>query len=254
MLLNFLFFFSNKISPASATATTHHPQFTGRSQNELSVDEISLGSSAKTPGFNNNNNNNSNNGNHHHLTDDRLAGHIPDTIMEEEQQNESESYCPATVSSSSSSSSSRDSLKVTPTIPNSSSNCYSNASSPVQSVKHFHTSVPNLRTTSTITNNTISGATNGKPPLHPSPPKKKGRSCSHGDVQLRKNFGSTDLLSRAFLNNATSSKRNSIADIPRHGSVENVLNVERRRQKTPTIVNRIHNLEVGILHLLLLQK
>ena len=196
------------------------------------------------------------------MTDDRLAGHIPDTIMEEEQNNGNHS----TDTNSTSSSSSSSSLKTTILPPQqnngrnnsllpdfiNTSNCGSNASSPARSVKSFHASVPNLRAdNSALTNTNINNA-NDKPPLHPTPPKKVGRSCSQGDVQLRKNFGSADLLSRAFLGGSSNStnntniinKRNSIADIPRHGSVENVLNVEKRRQKTPTIVNRIHNLEV----------
>lgn len=215
--------------------------------NELSVNEISL----------------ANHNSLHLITDDRLAGHIPDTIMEEEQHNENQRI---DSNSASSSTSSRDSLKTTilpqngsrhnSLLPefNNTSTCNSNASSPARSVKSFHTSVPNLRMANQTITSTPNGNANGKLPLHPTPPKKRvGRSCSQGDVQLRKNFGSTDLLSRAFLGgssttaNSSNNKRNSIADIPRHGSVENVLNVEKRKQKTPTIVNRIHNLEVCIL-------
>lgn len=78
------------------------------------------------------------------------------------------------------------------------------------------------------------------PNLRPkySPFKRVNRSCSHGDVQLKKSFGSGDLL-----NNAINLKPDS--GLPtRHHSVENVT-FERRRRKTPTKENGIHNLDVS---------
>ena len=148
----------------------------------------------------------------------RFGNNIPDTIMEEEQ----------LVTSSSTDTSSSDSLKM-----NSQNRVNSILSSREESPnrpdssKPFHTSVPNLRTQQ-------------KGLL---PKNRVTRSSSHDEVKLRKNLGSTDLFSRAIF------KRNSVAtpDIPRHGSVENVLNPRkgRRKSKTSTIENRIHNLEVG---------
>lgn len=89
--------------------------------------------------------------------------------------------------------------------------------SPVQDI---HGSAPNLR------------------PMF-SPFKKQNRSCSHGDFQLKKSFGSADLLSKAVL------KPDGGVLQPRHRhSIENVT-FEKRRRKTPTKENGIHNLDVS---------
>ncbi|XP_066921159.1 calcium/calmodulin-dependent protein kinase kinase 1-like [Clytia hemisphaerica] len=154
---------------------------------------------------------------HHHITaDERFGSNIPDTIMEEEQLE----------TSSSTDTSSSESLKMnSQNRVNSILSSREESPNRADSSKPFHTSVPNLRTQQkglTLTNRVT-------------------RSSSHDEVKLRKNLGSTDLFSRAMF------KRNSVAtpDISRHGSVENVLNPrkERRKSKTPTIENRIHNLE-----------
>ena len=226
---------SNKISPASNNNC-------GKSHSELSVGEISLrgtnnnSPSPITPSLSHFHNNS--NGNQHPTAEDRLGGHIPDTIMEEDQQQNggpgdstTKIIADADVSSSSASSTFRDSL--TPCCCNNhlqqhqqhdrvnfssnNLNCNSNASSPTRSVKNFHTSVPNLRSTATttancccrhqqtkkasndiVTNNTSSG----KPPLPNQPPSstcttpksRVTRSCSHGKTS----FFSFFLISKQF--------------------------------------------------------
>jgi len=152
----------------------------------------------------------------------RMSSTIPDTILEEDGHNDQ----------STSSSISNASQKTT----NSGSNIADNnndrslmsSSSSRDSGCGFDsaTSVPNLRPKKKLA----------------VPFKRVNRSCSQGDVQLRKSFGSTDLLGKSYMIEERGG--GSVVDIPRHHSVENVLNVERRRRKAPTIENGIHNVEV----------